>query len=274
LVSGSGPEYAARILDSVPLNPADAHRLLHAASMGEGYADLGLETRLQVVYPIYRDGSDPNAPITQVGPTTGTDQSLWVTVHMSNPQSGVETAWYRLAARPDHIGASIVRISVERRIGDQTESSAAPVANYFRFASTVAFYRLYYKSDLSDHGITEIVIGAPTRTELDRRTGRLRTDPSFCAESDPEVCMVIPRRVAVNPFTAVTVNGAEVRLPLNANVRSAVLLGGGPRQAQDVLPQLVVWKPFEGRLKPVEFDRSKPDILTLFLLGGESISWK
>ena len=80
--------------------------------------------------------------------------------------------------------------------------------------------------------------------------------------------------MAVNPFTVVTVNGAEVRLPLNGTVRSAVLLGGGPRQPQEILPQLAIWKPFEGKLKPVEFDRSKPDILNLLLLGGESISWK
>ena len=274
LPQGTGLEFAMRILDSVPLNPAEAYRLLHSSSVVKGYTDLGLETQLQVVTPIYRDGADPNAPITQIGPTTGSDYSLWLTIHMpESAQYGVETAWYRFAPRADHNGATIVPISAERRIGSQTQQAAAPIANPFQFAPSAAFYRLYYKADLSENSVTEIIIGAPTRAELDRRTEQLRTDLSLCSQSDPELCMVIPRRVAVNPFLAVTVNGAEVRVPVNGTVRSAIAQGRGPRNPEEVLPQLAVWKPFAGQLRPVEFDRSKPDILNLTLLGGESISW-
>jgi hypothetical protein len=86
--------------------------------------------------------------------------------------------------------------------------------------------------------------------------------------------MVIPRRVAVNPFMVVMVNGVEVRLAWRGSVRSAILAGGGPRQPQEILPRLAVSKPFAGKLTPVEFDRTSQDIFNLVLLGGESISWK
>jgi hypothetical protein len=274
LAPGTGLDFAMRILNSVPLDPSVAFRLLHNANPARGYEDLGLETRLQVVTPIYRDGSDTDAPVTQIGPTTGTDQSLWVTAHISNPQYGVETAWYTFQPRADHNGATIVPVSAERRIGDQTQTVSAPLTNYFQFAPGAAFYRLYYKADLAADSITEIILAAHSRAELDRRTERVAADFSLCRKSDPEMCMVIPRRVAVNPYMVVTVNGAEVRLPWRGSVRAAVAAAGGPRELKEILRSLAVSKPFEGKLRPVEFDRTREDIFNLTLLGGESISWK
>ncbi len=189
-------------------------------------------------------------------------------------QYGVETAWYTFRPRADHNGATIVPVGAERRIGSQTEPAAAPLTNYFQFAAGARFYRLYYKADLEDNSITEIVIAAPTRADLDRRTARLIADFSLCRQSDPDLCVVIPRRVAVNPAVAVTVNGTEVRLLAYSSVRAAVAQGGGPRDPQEILPRLAVYKPFAGKLTRVEFDRSRQDILNLVLLGGESISWK
>ena len=275
LTQGSGIEFAMRIADSVPLDPSAAFRLLHSGTMAKGYGDLGTWNRLQVVTPIYRDGPDPDAPIVRIGPTTGDDHHLNVTVHMTGgEQYGVETAWYTFQPRADHNGASVVPVSAEDTIGGKTEPAAAPLANYIQFSASAAFYRLYYKADLADNSVTEIVIGAPSRTELDRRTQRLMSDFSLCRQSDPEMCMVIPRRVAVNPAVAVTVNGVEVRLLAYSSVRAAVAAGGGPRQPQDILPRLAVYKPFAGKLTPVEFDRASQDIFNLVLLGGESISWK
>ena len=274
LAQGTEMNFAMRILEAVPLDPGAAYRLLHGGNVAKGYTDLGPETRLQVVTPILKEGADPDAPIVQIGPTTGTDRSLQVTVHMQDTQYGVETAWYTFQPRPDHNGSTIVPVSAERRIGETTEPAGAPLTNYFRFAPGAAFYRLYYKADLADNSVTEIVIGAPTRAELDRRTERVRTDLTLCSQSDPELCMVIPRRVAVNPFMVVTVNGVETRVMVGSRVRNAVIEGGGPRQPREVLPQLTVYKPYGGRLAPVEFDRSRPDILDMVLLGGESIAWK
>lgn len=274
LAQGSGLDFAIRILNSVPLDPAAVRRLLHSDSVRTGYTDLGQETRLQVISPILKQGADPEAPIVQVGPTTGTDRSLQVTVQAPDTQYGVEVAWYAFQRRADGNGSTIVPMGAERRIGNRTEPAAAPLTNWLRFAPSAAFYRLYYKADLADNSLTEIIIAAPSRAELDRRTERARDDLSLCQQTDPEMCVVIPRRVAVNPDIVVTVNGVETHLIAGSRVRNAIQANGGPKQSQDALPQLAVLKPYAGKLKPVVFDRTRPDILDLVLLGGESISWK
>ena len=268
---GAGLDFANRILDAVPLDPSAAWRLLRSDSIAKGYIDLGLESRLQVRSPIMQETADPNAPIVQVGPTAGSGHSLQVTVDYPNAILGWETSWYTFQPRPDHNGAAIVPVSAERTIAGKTVPAAAPLTNYLQFAHSAAFYRLFYKADTAGNSVTEIVIAAPTRQELERRTQAMN-DPTVCRQSDPQVCMVIPRHVAVNAYMMVTVNGAEVRLGVHSLLRSAIEAAGG--RPRDVLAHLAVSKPFAGKLTPVVFDRSKPDIFDLLLLGGESISWK
>jgi len=274
LAPGAGLEFAMRILDSVPLDPSAAYRLLHGGSVAKGYIDLGPESRLQVVSPIMKQGADPNAPVIETVTTSGEGNQLAVAIRTSDALLGIETAWYTFQPQADHNGARIVALSAERTIGGKTEPAAAPLTNYLQFAPGARFFRLYYKADIADNATTEIILAAPTRAELDRRTRALATDSTQCRQSDPEMCVVIPRRVAVNPFMVVTVNGAEVRLTSGSRVRDAVRTGRGPRRLQEVLPQLAVSKPFAGKLAPVEFDRASQDIFNLMLLGGETISWK
>ncbi|HUI55688.1 MAG TPA: hypothetical protein VLY04_11995 [Bryobacteraceae bacterium] len=274
LAPGKGLEFASRILDSVPLDPSVAYKLLHADNIRKGYIDLGPEDRLQVVSPIMKAGVAPDAPILETATASGNDRQITLDVRTTTNLIGVETAWYAFRPKPDHIGSTIVPIAAERSIQGRKEPADAPLTNYFQFSPSAAFYRLFYKTDPADNGITEIVITAPTRAELDRRTQALSADFNLCQKSDPDMCTVIPRRVAVNPFLLVTVNGAETRLVIGSSVRNAIMAGGGPPRGQEVLPQLTVFKPYAGKLVPVEFDRSRQEILDLVLLGGESISWK
>jgi len=274
LAPGAGLQFASRILDSVPLDPSAAYKLLHADNIRKGYIDLGTEDRLQVVSPIMKAGVAPDAPILETANASGNDRQITLDVRSTSNLIGVETAWYAFQPKPDHVGSTIVPIAAERSIQGKKEPAAAPITNYFQFSPSAAFYRLFYKTDPADNGITEIVITAPTRAELDRLTQALSADFNLCQKSDPGMCMVIPRRVAVNPFLLVTVNGAETRLVIGSSVRNAIMAGGGPLRGQEVLPQLSVLKPYAGKLVPVEFDRSRQEILDLVLLGGESISWK
>jgi hypothetical protein len=180
-----------------------------------------------------------------------------------------------LQPKANGAGSRIVPVAVERNIAGKTEAAAAPLKDYFAFAPQIGFYRLIYKSDMGGKGaITEIVVGAPDRVELEKRTRTMLDDVNACTTSDPAVCMAIPRHVALNPYLAVTVNGQEVRLDGRATVRSAIRGGGGPQRAEETLPKLTVSKPFNGKLVPIEFDRSDSAILELTLLGGESIAWK
>lgn len=272
---GTAGDLADRILQSVPLDPSAAYRLLHADSIQRGFVELGPENRLQTQAPILKSGKSPDANVIDIVSVTGHGNTLDVDVRESEEVIGVETAWYTLQPKAAGAGATIVPISAERRIEDQITPVTAPTGDYFRFAPDIGFYRLIYKADIHAKGsVTEIVVGAPDRLELERRTSRVLDDFDTCKASDPNLCAVIPRHVALNPVLAVTVNGQEVRVGIRGTVRSAILQGGGPRRAEEVLPALTVRKPYGNKSVDVEFDRANPAILDMILLGGEAISWK
>jgi len=272
---GAGMEFATRILESVPLDPSAGYRLLHADNIREGFVELGPENRLQATAPIMKSGASVDTPLVEIASVSGSGNNVNVDLKTSSSLIGVETSWYALQPKTDGPGAKFVALSAERKIEGRAEPAAAPLQNYFQFTPQIGFYRLLYKSDSTSQGaVTEIVVGAPDRVELDRRTKLILADPNACKVSDPALCSVIPRHVAVNPYLAVTVNGQEIRLDNGKTVRAAITAGGGPRRAEEVLPSLSVLKPYGGKLVPVEFDRSQPTIIDLALLGGESITWK
>jgi hypothetical protein len=272
---GTGPEFAQRILESVPLDPSTAYRLLHADGVVQGFVDLGAENRLQTQAPIMKSGRPPEANAIDIVSVTGMDRALQVDVRQTDEAIGVETSWYALRPKADGAGMTIMPLSTERRVDDRIDAVAGPSRNYFQFAPEIGFYGLIYKADISGKGgTTEIVVGAPNRLELDRRTRHVLDDFDTCRVSDPALCAVIPRHVALNPVLAVIVNGAEVRVGIGGRVRGAIMQGGGPRRAEEVLPNLSVRKPYGGKLVDVEFDRGSSAILDMALLGGESISWK
>jgi hypothetical protein len=271
---GAAADLADRVLESVPLDPSTAYGLLHADSVQRGFVELGPENRLQTQAPILKSGKSGDANVIDIASVTGHGNTLDVDIRESEDVIGVETAWYTLRPKPG-AGTTIVPISAERRVEDQITPIAAPTGDYFRFAPVIGFYRLIYKADIDAKGsVTEIVVGAPDRLELERRTSRVLGDFDTCKVSDPNLCAVIPRHVALNPVLAVTVNGQEVRVGIRGTVRSAIAQGHGPRRAEEVLPTLTVRKPYGNKLVEVEFDRATPAILDMILLGGESISWK
>jgi hypothetical protein len=269
IVPGEGLRLLSRIVESVPLDSRVAYRLLRAkASLSS--MEIGTESRLQVITPIMRDGAAPDAPLIETTRVSGSDDTINVDVKAAHSLLGYETAWYRVGPKTGGIGFKLIPISVERTIQGSTESAAAPIVNYLRFPSEANFYRLFLKADLENHPITQMVIAAPTRAELDRRTKAIDIDPSLCAASDGQ-CVAIPRRAAINVWTAVWVNGTEVKV-LGGTIRSAIE-AAGEKDAVRVLPRLTVQRPYGGDLALVEFDRSSTGILDVVLIGGEKISW-
>jgi len=275
IAAGTGLDFAARILETLPLDPAAVYRLLHGDSVQQGYVELGPENRLQTQAPIMKSGKPAETNAIDIVSVAGRGNSLDVDIRSSEEVLGVETSWYALAPKTDGPGARIVTLSSERRIDGKTEAAAGPMENYFRFTPDIGFYRLIYKADLGEKGATtEIVVGAPDRVELERRTRLVLDNFDTCRVSDLSMCALIPRHVALNAVMAVTVNGAEVRVGIRGTVRGAIWQAGGPRNAEEVLPRLSVRKPCGGKLVDVDFDRGSSAILDVMLLGGEEISWK
>jgi hypothetical protein len=273
LAPHTGLHLAMRILESLPLDPSAAYRLLHADNISKGYIDLGPQNELQVVSPVLKEGSASDAAVLEITSVTGSGAHLDVGVKSSSNLIGYETAWYAFRLKPDGSGSTITPLGAERTIAGKKEPTAGPATNWFQFPPQAGYYRMFYKTDPRDSAITEIVIGAATPAELDRLTQAMTADNATCEKSGTMMCVVVPRQVAVNPFLHATVNGADMRLNLGSSVRLAILAGGGSPRPADV-PNLVVLKPYAGKLTPVEFSHSSPAIFDVVLLGGESISWK
>src|ERR1039458_4735729 len=273
LAPHTGLNLAMRILESLPFDPSAAYRLLHADNIHKGYIDLGPQNELQVVSPLLKEGTASDAPLLETTSVTGGGGQLSVTVKSSSNLIGYETAWYAFRLKPDGSGSTITPLGAERTIAGKKEPEAGPATNWFQFPQQAGYYRMFYKTDPRDSAITEIVIAAATPAELDRLTLAMTADNATCDKSRSTMCVVVPRQVAINPFLHATVNGADMRLNLGSSVRLAILAGGGSPRPADV-PNLVVLKPYAGKLTPVEFSHSSPAIFDVVLLGGESISWK
>jgi len=260
---GAAPLIAAQIAESVPLPMNSALHLLHPNSTQSAQVDVGAQMRLQVVSPILNGNLPPDAPLF----TSASSSGITVTLKADN-FIGYETAWYAIRPRPQAKGFFIAPESAERHVHDRTEKRAEPATNYFRFSPDAAFYRLLYKS--GDTSYTAILVAGRTWPELEQNTAAVAS--GSCANVASGFCLPIPKRVAVNPFITITVNGSPVSLPWGSSVADAIRHSGSRPAA--LLDHLCVERLYKGRLLRVKFDPRNQAILSLLLSGGEAISWK
>jgi hypothetical protein len=260
LPAGQASAMAGRVLDSVPLTSGVRFRLLRADDVRAGYIDLGPENRLEVISPILRPGASEDAPLIEEAGISGSDRSINVTLKASPDLIGHETAWYGFEPKPGG-GTRIAAISAETSIQRQVEPRSGPAKNYFTFGPETGFYRLFYKADQ-----TAVIVGTASR-------GQLPKDLDGCDRSGGPKCITIPKRVGVNPLLVMKVNGKPVTIPAHMppTVRSVLL--AAKLRPDEILPTVSVTKPYDGKPLPVQFDRSKRDILELVLAGDEVISF-
>ena len=69
----------------------------------------------------------------------------------------------------------------------------------------------------------------------------------------------------------VSVNGSPVAVAIGSDLRS--LIRTMRQSADKILPTLAVTRLWAGKPVALEFDRSRPDILSLVLTGNEQIRW-
>jgi hypothetical protein len=177
---------------------------------------------------------------------------------------------YAVEPRANGVGLSIVPLYADRHIGAETERRPEPATNYFQLSGDAAFYRVFYEAQQTEYAA--IIIAAPTRTELERRTKILAAGTASCEKLSNQMCTAVPKQVAINGLTPVTVNGAQTWVTWGTNI-GGVIREGQQRQA-NLLAKLAVYKPFNGKPVKVEFDRGNSSIFNLTVSGGEVISWK
>lgn len=265
LATGDGTKLAQLVAESLPLELNTAFRLLHGSQV-----DIGPHTRLEVVSPVFREGTPPAGTAPEPLETTENGSGLTVIVRATANLIGFETAWYGIRPHAGHAGFSIVPLRAERKVQGKVDPMPAPATNVFAFPPDAAFYRLFYKADQTE--FTALAVAARTQAGLEKRTRMLEAGPASCKTLNNELCLAIPKGVGVNAYIAVIVNGNEVAIPWPATVQSAVQKDG--EDARAILSRLVVRKDYGGRLVPVEFDRREHAILGLIVTGGETIAWK
>jgi hypothetical protein len=205
------------------------------------------------------------------------DHYLIATANSTENLLGTETSLYALRPKARQAGYQITPVYADVHIqaenGQTTERRLQPAINYLKFPDVAAFYRLFYKS--SQNVFTELVIAGRTPAELDQHTKILEAsgETATCERLGGEMCIEIPKDVALNPVVSVTVNGAEVLVRRGTRVVGA-LQATGERQPIAVLPTLAIHKPWNDRLIPVAFDPSDGTVLNMPLGGGEIISWR
>src|SRR5260370_13010456 len=259
IAPGQGARLAGRIVESIAL-PSGADLRLLRVDGSPNYVEIGAGNRLRVVSTILRAGVSSDPLQYDIGKVSATSGGLLVDLTSSPPDLiGFETAWYDLRPKIGGSGFTIVASSAETNIEGKVENQAAPARNYFQFAPEIGFYRLFYKADQS-----EVLAAAVTR-------GALPTDPETCDRPGGPVCLATPHGIGVLPYMLVSVNGTPVGVAVGSDLRSLIRT---MRQSEDkVLPTLTITRLWAGKPVALEFDRSKPDILSLVLTGNEQIRW-
>lgn len=264
LAPHEGWRLAQGVIESLPLPLNTPFRLLYPSQM-----DVAPPLRLQVVSPIQGEGTQPIAPME--GAVQATEGGAALTVQSAANLIGYENAWYAVQPKSGGIGFTIAPLYAERHIDGQSQLGPRPSIDYLQFPPEASFYRLYHKA--GDTEFAQLILAARTRAELRERLAAFETGTASCQKLNGDLCIAIPKAVAVNLCLPVTVNRAEIVVRWGATLGEAIRQAG-ERQPQAILPQLKVYKPHGGRPAPVEFDRASVGIFHLILTGGEMISWK
>jgi len=265
LAPGTGPKLAEQIAQAVPLDLNRGFQLLHSNQL-----DITSQMNIQVVSPILREGVGTDTPLAETVETSGKGTSLSVRLSSTANLLGYETASYAVRVKPSGIGLSIVPLYADRHIGAQTERRASPAQDYFQFPSDAAFYRVFYEAQETEYAA--IIVAARTLVDLEQRSKILGMDTASCKKLNNELCVAVPKQVAINGLVPVTVNGAQTLVAWGTNI-GGVLRAAGERES-NAMPRLQVHKTYNGKLVSVEFDRANSAVLNLIVSGGEVLSWK
>jgi hypothetical protein len=254
LAHGEADLVAGSIVQNLPLPPMLAYKLRYGDYLMDGHLDLGPRFALKSVSPLLKAGVQKY----------GTPADV----------IGYETVYYDVQERGDG-SLKIALRSVDQLVGRATTKKSRPTGTPVSIAESARYIRLFFRTWRISGDYRIALLATRETGTLDAMTAQFEADPErFCRETNPAraTCLSVPMEMTLTAEMKVRANGKPAYIAVGGNV-GELLRTAGVRQPQTVVHALQVLRPYEGALAPVEFDRTRPDILNLTLIGGEEIRW-
>ncbi len=254
LAHGESELLAGRIVQNLPLPPMLAYKLRYGDYLMDGHLDLGPKFALKSVSPLLKPGVQKYRTPADV--------------------AGYETVYYDVLERGDG-SLSLSLKSVDQLIGRTTTKKSRPTGAPLHIANSARYVRLFFRAWRISGDYRIALLATRETGTLDAMTAEFESDPErFCRDTNPNraTCLSVPMEMTLTAEMKLRANGKPAYIAVGGSV-GELLRTAGVRQPQTVVQSLQVLRPYEGALAPVEFDRTRPDILALTLIGGEEIRW-
>ncbi len=233
----ASPEYLLRSPDSK--NTPFPEVLGQYTSLGQGWVDLRRQMELRIENAYYREGA----------PKRGLTGFL-----------GTEIARYQVGPKT---GLRLISVQsrVAQRPGDQPPVQQLIRPSQGRYRHYRFFFEVLFNRKAELRGA--VLLGAGSSDELDHLAAKLLTEPESVCGGQLLHCTLFPEACTVSIEIEIVVNGAP-RTVLWGSLLASVATR--PRHVE-------LFRPYAGRLTPVEIDASDPKALRLPLLPGDHIYW-
>lgn len=232
------PDYLLRSPDSK--NTPFAEVLGGYAHVGSGWVELRPEIELRVENAYFREGA----------PKRGLANFL-----------GTEIARYRMLAT-----GALDQIAVQSRVA-QRPADQPPVQQLLGESQRrYPHHRLFYQVLVSKKADirSAVLLSAVSIEELDRLTEQLLTEPDSVCDGVSTHCTAFPEACSVSLEIEIVVNGAPRSVPWTSVLADVV----------ERHRRVELFRPYTGRLAPVEIDPTDPSAFRLPLLPGDRVKWR
>lgn len=236
-----------RLIDRLALPSGALYRLRFGEFTLNGYVDVTDEFRLRAVEPVRERGV----------------------------VTGYLTSFYLLSRAPDG-GVLVSAGDSETNIQAKLTAGKAPDSELLHLPAGATWLRLFFRTWSSTQDRRIALLAAPSAAERERASKEFEADPeSYCAgaaKTRGVACVSVPKEMVLGPELRVFARGSDAFAPVGGTLND-VLRSAGLRDPKTALATLQVRRPYEGKLLPISFDRTRPEILGLVLIGGEQITW-
>jgi len=236
-----------RLMDQLPLPSGALYRLRFGEFTLNGYMDLTDEFRLRAVEPVREGGL----------------------------VTGYLTSFYLLSSA---LGGGVVVSAGESETNIQAKliRGMAADSELLHLPADATWLRLFFRTWSSTQDRRIALIAASSAEARERASIEFEADPErYCAKvakKNAVTCVSVPKDMVLGPELRVFANGRDAFATVGGTL-GEVLRNSGLREPKAALGTLEVRRSYEGRPLPIEFDRTKADILGLVLIGGEQITW-